>query len=271
MFRIRGFVPLNTDYGFGSGSGSFSFLQWLSKSKKNILRFILVISSSVCKDNSFFRSHKTVEICVFLNLVCSLMGILYRLFLQCCFDADPDLNFHFDVKTDLDPDHTTSFTNIGKSEPFSASPPVLLVSVIIFMTLDSILKFFVKSVVYLYFWLQWVRYVSGSGKTMRIKTWQIIYCFGLLVSRGHIVWIWIRRSCLRILLLSFTQCGGSGTFWCGSVHLTNGSGSCHFRHWPSRRQQKTFLPLSFSAYYIFKVHLHHFLQKIKIQQEVTKQ
>jgi hypothetical protein len=39
------------------------------------------------------------------------------------------------------------------------------------------------------------------------------------------------------------QCCGSMTFWCGSgsrsMPLTNGSGSCYFRHRPSRCQQKT--------------------------------
>jgi hypothetical protein len=57
----------------------------------------------------------------------------------------------------------------------------------------------------------------------------------------------------------------------GSMPLTNGSGfgsgSCYFRHWPSRCQQKTyFLTQFFSAYYILKVHLHHF-SKLKSQKE----
>ncbi len=34
-----------------------------------------------------------------------------------------------------------------------------------------------------------------------------------------------------------------------SVPLTNGSGSWCFRHWPSRRHQKTIFVLRFSAYY----------------------
>ncbi len=46
------------------------------------------------------------------------------------------------------------------------------------------------------------------------------------------------------------------------------SGSCYFRHWPSRSQQKTKIK-SFSACYFLKVHLHNFL-KIKSQKEVTK-
>ncbi len=34
------------------------------------------------------------------------------------------------------------------------------------------------------------------------------------------------------------QCRGSVTFLYGFVSLANGSGSCYFLHWPSRRQQK---------------------------------
>ncbi len=54
--------------------------------------------------------------------------------------------------------------------------------------------------------------------------------------------------------------------------LTNGSGSesgsCYFRHWPSRCQQKTnFLTQFFCIIlYFLKVHLHHF-SKIKSQKE----
>ncbi len=44
----------------------------------------------------------------------------------------------------------------------------------------------------------------------------------------------------------------------GSVPLTNRSGSCYFRPWPLRCQQKTILFLSFSASYLLKVHLHYF-------------
>jgi hypothetical protein len=75
-------------------------------------------------------------------------GCIYSVVGGHCFDAnaDPDLNFLFDVNTDLDPYHTTSFTHIGKSEIFNFlfdfSLPVFLVSVIIFITLDSILQFF---------------------------------------------------------------------------------------------------------------------------------
>ncbi len=49
--------------------------------------------------------------------------------------------------------------------------------------------------------------------------------------------------------------------------LTNGSGSCYFRHWPSRCQQKKqFFNTIFAAYYFLKVHLHNF-SKIKGQKE----
>jgi hypothetical protein len=51
--------------------------------------------------------------------------------------------------------------------------------------------------------------------------------------------------------------------------LTNGSGSCYFHHWPSRRQQKTNLTRSFSAYYFLYAHLHH-VSKIKSPMEDTK-
>ncbi len=54
----------------------------------------------------------------------------------------------------------------------------------------------------------------------------------------------------------------------GSMPLTNGSrsGSCYFRHWPSRRQQKLILKISFSSYYFLKVDLHHF-QRQKVQKK----
>ena len=50
-----------------------------------------------------------------------------------------------------------------------------------------------------------------------------------------------------------------------------GSGSCYFRHWPPRCQQKTnfltqFFNTIFCAYYFLKLHLHNF-SKIKSQKE----
>jgi hypothetical protein len=53
----------------------------------------------------------------------------------------------------------------------------------------------------------------------------------------------------------------------GSIPPTNGSGSCYFRQWPSRHQQKKKIS-SFFAYYFMKVHSHHF-SKIKSHKEVT--
>ncbi len=52
----------------------------------------------------------------------------------------------------------------------------------------------------------------------------------------------------------------------GSIPLTNGSGSCYFRHCPTRCQQKTnFLTQFFLLVrYSLKVHLHYF-SKIKSQ------
>ncbi len=55
----------------------------------------------------------------------------------------------------------------------------------------------------------------------------------------------------------------------GSMPLTNGSGSecgsCCFRHWPSRRQEKT-NKKSFSVYYFLKVNLHLF-PKIEVRKQ----
>ncbi len=50
----------------------------------------------------------------------------------------------------------------------------------------------------------------------------------------------------------------------GSMPLTNGS--CYFRLWPLRCQQKNNFLAIFSAYYFLKVHLHHF-SKIKSLKE----
>ncbi len=75
-------------------------------------------------------------------------------------------------------------------------------------------------------------------------------CKPVLQIYDILVWIririWIRAS--------MTLNNGSGSRF--------GSGSCYFRHWSSRCQQKTNLEKSFSAHYFLKVHLHHF-SKIK--------
>jgi hypothetical protein len=85
--------------------------------------------------------------------------------------------------------------------------------------------------------------ISGTTKTMSGSVMVEIEGFLKTVLRIQdiLVRIWIR----------------------GSRPLTNGSGSgygsCYFRHWPSRLQQKTNLKKSFSAYYFLKkIHLHHF-------------
>ncbi len=56
----------------------------------------------------------------------------------------------------------------------------------------------------------------------------------------------------------------------GFMPLTNasGSGSCYFRHWPSRCQQKLIFKHNFFCLlpYFLKVHLHYF-SKIKSQKE----
>ncbi len=65
--------------------------------------------------------------------------------------------------------------------------------------------------------------------------------------------IWkFKNSSLEVTVGS-EQCCGSVTFRyrSGSAPLTNGSGSCYFRPWPKRCQQKT------GTYYFLKVHLHH--------------
>jgi hypothetical protein len=78
---------------------------------------------------------------------------------------------------------------------------------------------------------------------------------------------------------TFYQCSGSMTFWCGSGSADPclllmdpdpdpGSGSCYFRHWPSRCQQKKIFNTIFSAWYCLKVHLHYrYFSKIKSQKE----
>jgi hypothetical protein len=52
----------------------------------------------------------------------------------------------------------------------------------------------------------------------------------------------------------------------GSMPLTTGSGSCYFRHWPSRCQKNLIFKTIFSTCYFLKVHLHYF-SKIKSQKE----
>ncbi len=70
-----------------------------------------------------------------------------------------------------------------------------------------------------------------------------------LSETGRWKFCWKNADC-------FYQCCGSMICWCGSGSadpclLANGSGSCYFHHWPSRRQQKTGFLKSFSAYYFW--------------------
>jgi hypothetical protein len=104
-----------------------------------------------------------------------------------------------------------------------------------------------------------VNYGSAMTRVATKKYLSLQFTFELFlhkktVFRIHdiLVWIQIRGSMPRT--------NGSGC----------GSGSCFFRHGPSRRQLKTNLNKSFTAYYFFKVLLHHF-SKIKSPKEVTKQ
>ncbi len=83
------------------------------------------------------------------------------------------------------------------------------------------------------------------------KSWPVKELCGRCLSE-FIDWR-LPISCVHSVMLVFS------TQLCGSMSLTNGSGSCYFHHWPSRRQQKTNL-----------THLHHF-SKIKCPKEVTKQ
>ncbi len=120
--------------------------------------------------------------------------------------------------------------------------------------------------------------VTGLEKTLRLseyKVWlvfikKLFFVLAFLVCCllfPHSPTAWIRSQ----------QCCRSMTFWCGSgsgsgsadpcfwlMDPDPGSGSCYFRHWPSRCQQKSNFCLNFSAYYFLKVHLHHFY-KIKVK------
>ncbi len=73
------------------------------------------------------------------------------------------------------------------------------------------------------------------------------------------------RSCHMNLRLENSVNGSMTILWCGSgsMPLNIGSGSCYFRHWPSRRQQQTNFKKGFPAYYLLKVHLHHFFEDKK--------
>ncbi len=76
------------------------------------------------------------------------------------------------------------------------------------------------------------------------------------------------------------QCSGSMTFWCGSgsgsadpclwlMDPDPGSGSCYFRHWPSRCQQKTNFLTQFFCLFLFECTFTLFF-KDKKSKRVTK-
>jgi hypothetical protein len=74
--RIRGSMPLKNGSGFGSGSGSFYFYHWPSRCQQKLIGFkkffciLLFVGSftSFFQDEKLKRSHKTVEIKVFLTI-----------------------------------------------------------------------------------------------------------------------------------------------------------------------------------------------------------
>ncbi len=75
------------------------------------------------------------------------------------------------------------------------------------------------------------------------------------VFRIHVILVWIRI--------------------CGSMPLTNGSGfgsgcgsgSCYFRHWPSRRQQKTNLKINVFLLITFWRYIYIIFQRKKVQKK----
>ncbi len=70
-------------------------------------------------------------------------------------------------------------------------------------------------------------------------------CVVLAVFRIHDILMWIRiRGSMPLIY-------GSGS----------GSGSCYFRHWPSRRQQKTNLKKKFFCLLLFEGILHFIFQR----------
>ncbi len=92
-----------------------------------------------------------------------------------------------------------------------------------------------------------------------------IICCHILSSFG---WIWVSPVLGSVLGIRgiLVRIG-----ICGSIPLTNGSGSGYSRQWPSRWQLNTiFFLVRFFVNYFIKVHFHHF-SKIKRLKEVTKQ
>ncbi len=87
-----------------------------------------------------------------------------------------------------------------------------------------------------------------------------LHCFTSAVCIAHLS-VFLSVLCESALVSMwmrsqhFKQCCGSMTIWCGSGF---GSGSCYFRHRPSRCLQKTKFKKSFSAYYFLKVHFSYY-------------
>jgi hypothetical protein len=102
-------------------------------------------------------------------------------------------------------------------------------------------------------------YRWAMTRVAKIKYLSLPFTFELFlhqkaVFRIHDILVWIR------IRGSMPRTNGSGC----------GSGSCYFRHGPSRRQFKTNFFKSFTASYFLKVLLHNF-SKIKSPKGVTKQ
>ncbi len=78
------------------------------------------------------------------------------------------------------------------------------------------------------------------------------------------------KRMIRICIKVKRECSGSVTFWYGSVPLTNGSGSgsCSFRQWPSRRQQKIFFS-NFSAD-LFLRYIYIIFQRLNVSHKTVE-
>jgi hypothetical protein len=165
----------------------------------------------------------------------------------------------------VNPGTTQGITHVGKSGKFcwllftavlaSLHCFIFLVSFIgvtIFNILDSSLKFSGKKYSLLYIWLTWIRIPGPAEFGSRSRSGPA-EMKPIRPDPQH--WfnpvLWIHEIFVRIRIRI-----------CGFIPLTNGSGSCYFCQWSSRRQ--------IFAYYFLKVHLHHF-SNIKSQQKITKQ
>ncbi len=66
---------------------------------------------------------------------------------------------------------------------------------------------------------------------------------------------------------AFVAVFGSVPFWYGSVLVTTGSGSCSFRQWPSRRQQKIFFFLKVFMLIIFRRYIYIIHQRQNVMKK----